>query len=178
MEFPPGCLNDHDRASQVDECAVVLRLSLPTNSETTEVVVPAIGAFNYPTSRLAAHAADQGRLAPTPDVWPHAALAGLILGVVVVVPFVQADMLGPSRPARPTDEDGIERGTDHPLVVNVGAGQRDGERNSAPIGQNMAFCAEFSAIGRIGASEVPPFGAFTEALSSDAHSRSRPHFSW
>ena len=118
------------------------------------------------------------RLAPAANVRLHTALACFLLAIVVVVALVQADVLGPPWPTRSVDECRIECGADHPLVVDVRAGQRDREGNPAPVGQNVALAAEFSAIGGIGTREVPPFGAFTEALSSDAHSRSRPHFSW
>jgi hypothetical protein len=57
--------------------------------------------------------------------------------------------------------DSVERGTGHPLVVNVGAGQLDADRHAASVGQDVAICAEFCTIGWIGARVVPPFGAFT-----------------
>jgi len=178
VEFSRSCLNDHDRTRQVDERAVMLCLPLPANSQAAEVVVPTVGALDHPTPRPAAHAADQGRFAPAANVRSHAALACLVLAILVVVALVEADVLWSTRSTRGADRNRIKRGAYHPLVVDVRAGQRDGEGDPAPVGQNVAFCAEFSAIGRIGAREVPPLGAFTEALSSDAHSKSRPHFSW
>ena len=86
--------------------------------------------------------------------------------------------MGQHRLEHSPDGNGIECGAHHPLVMDVGASQRDRDGNPAAVGQNMTFCAEFSTIGRTGARDVPPLGAFTEALSSDAHSRSSPTFSW
>ena len=71
----------------------------------------------------------------------------------------------------------VERFADHVHVVHVGAGQRDGKRDALPVGQDVPFGAEFCAIGRAGAREVPPFGAFTLALSIDAQSHSMPTLS-
>jgi len=178
VEFTCSCLNDHDRTRQVDERAVALSLPLPANSQAAEVVVPTVGALDHPTARFAAHAANERWFAPAANVRSHAALACLVLAILVVVALVEADVLWSARSTRGSDRDCIKRGAYHPLVVDVRAGQRDGEGDPAPVGQNVAFCAEFSAIGRIGARELPPFGAFTEALSSDAHSKSSPHFSW
>ena len=156
----------------------MLGFSLPSYSQAAKVVVPAVGTFDDPASRFATNATNKRRLAPAANVRLHTALTCLLLAIVVVVALVQADVLGTSWSARSVDRHRIECGAHHPLVVYVGTGQRDGEGNPAPVGQNMALGAEFSAISGIGTREVPPFGAFTEALSSDAHSRSRPHFSW
>jgi len=140
--------------------------------------VPTVGALDNPASWFSPNATHQRRLASAPNVRLHVTVAGLLLAVLVVVTLVQAKMLGQQRPAAVLKGDGVQRGTDHPFVVGVGAGQRDGQGNTVPVGQNMPFGAEFSAIGGIGARDVPPLGAFTEALSSDAHSRSSPTFSW
>ena len=125
-----------------------------------------------------ANAAKQRLLATASHVRSHTALACLGPAVVVVVALIQADVLRSPRTARSIDCNGVERGTHHPLVVDVRARQGHGEWDATPIRQNVAFCAEFSAIGWTRAREVPPLGAFTEALSSDAHSRSSPHLSW
>ena len=51
--------------------------------------------------------------------------------------------------------------------MDVGASDFCGQRNAPSVGQNVAFDATFRAVGRVGAREVPPFGAFTMALASD-----------
>jgi hypothetical protein len=140
--------------------------------------MPAIGTFDNPPSRLAANTTDQRRLTSATDVRFHSAFACLLLGIIVVVPFVEADVLGQYRPEHSPNRNRIKRGTYHPLVVDIGAGQGDCQWNPATVGQNVAFRAEFCTIGRIWPRDIPPFGAFTEALSSEAHSRSSPTFSW
>lgn len=94
--------------------------------------------------------------------------------VRVVKAFVEAEVRGATRSARRTKDYGIERRAGHPLVVDVRSGYLDGDRHAASVGQDVAFCAEFCPIGRIGARVVPPFGAFTLALSSEHHFRSTP----
>ncbi len=140
--------------------------------------MPAVGALDYPPPRFPTHAADKWRFAAPTNMWLHTARTRFLLGVIVVVALVQTKVFGQQRLEQSPDGNGIERGAHHPLVMDVGASQRDRDGDSATVGQNMAFGAEFSTIGRIGARDVPPLGAFTEALSSDAHSRSSPTFSW
>ena len=140
--------------------------------------MPAIGALDYPPPRFPTHAAYKRRFAAPTNVWLHTARKCLLLGIIVVVAFVQTEVFGQHRLEHSPDGNGSECGANHPLVVDVGARQRDREWDSATVGQNVAFCAEFSTIGRTGARDVPPLGAFTEALSSDAHAKSSPTFSW
>lgn len=178
MDFTADCLSDHECAGQVDKGAVAVGPFLPTNTKSAEIVVPAVGALDHPASGLAPHAANQRRLTPASDVRSHASLPRLVLGVGVVIAFVEAKIPGTTRTARASNRDRVERGADHPLVVDVRASQRDRDGNSASVGQNVAFCAEFSTIGRVRPGEIPPLGAFTEALSIEHHSRSSPTFSW
>ena len=176
--FPRHRLKRDNCTGEVNERAVVLCFSLGAYSDTAKVVVPAVGPLDHPTPGFAARAAHKARFASTTNVWPHATCTSLPFRVVVVVPVVETKVLWSPRPTRTVDENRVERGAHHPLVVDVGAGQCERDGDAVPIGQNIAFCAEFSAIGGIGTRDVPPFGAFTLALSSDAHSRSRPIFSW
>lgn len=107
----------------------MLGFSLPAYSQAAKVVVPAVGTFDDPASQFATNATNQLRLASAANVRLHTALTCLLLAIVVAL--VQADVLGPPWPERSVDECRIECGADHPLVVNVGAGQRDREGNPA-----------------------------------------------
>ena len=64
---------------------------------------------------------------------------------------------------------GVEGLGDEPLVMDVGAGDLGGQRDAAPVGQDVALDAAFRAVRGVGAGEVPPFGAFTMALSRGDH---------
>lgn len=158
----------------MNEREVVGSLALVTNEQTAEAVVPAVGSFDDPAARLSANAAHEWRFSPASNVRDHATIADLALGVRVVEALVEAEIRRATWPTWRAKHDGVERRPGHPLVVDVRGGDLDGDRDAAPVRQDVAFCAEFCAIGRIGARVVPPFGAFTLALSSEHHFRSTP----
>lgn len=156
------------------EREVIGTFALVPDDQASEQVVPAVGPFDHPAARLATDAADERLFASPPDVWDDAPIANLAFGVRVVEALVQAEVGRPTRPAGRAKHDGVERRAGHPLVVDVRSGDLDGDRDAVRVGQDVAFCAEFCAIGRIGARVVPPFGAFTLALSSEHHFKSTP----
>lgn len=163
-----------ERRSQVNEGAIVQGFAFPPDTQRAEVVVPAVRPLDDPATRPTADAADQRLLAAAANVGNDAACAGFVLRIGVVVPLVEAQVHGPARTSRRTDEDRIERGTHHPLVVHVRRRQSDCDRNTSAVGQNVALAAKFCAIGGIRAGELPPLGAFTVALSREAHAQSMP----
>lgn len=169
-----GGAKGDERRSQVNEGAVVQGFAFPSDAKRAEVVVPAVGSLDDPPARLSSHAPDEWLLASPSNVWDDASIADFAFGVGVVEAFVQAEVRGPTRPARCPKYDGVQRRAGHPLVVDIRCGDLDGDGNAASVGQDVAFGAEFCAIGRIGARVVPPFGAFTLALSSEHHFRSTP----
>jgi len=156
------------------EREVVGGFALVTDEQCPKAIVPAVGSLDDPAARLSTHAADERLLASPSDVRDDASITDLAFGVRVVEALVQAEVHRPTGPAWCAKHDGVERRAGHPLVVDVRSGDLDGDRDTAPVGQDMAFCAEFCAIGRIGARVVPPFGAFTLALSSEHHFKSTP----
>lgn len=167
-------LKGDEAAGEMNEREVVGSLPFVTNEQRAEAIVPAVGALDDPAARLASGATDQRRLAAPSYVRSHAAIPNLFLGVGVVVTLVEAQVLRHQRTSSPAEDDRVERRAGHPLVVDVGSGHLDGERDPARVGQDVAFCAKFCTIGRTGARVVPPFGAFTVALSSEHHVRSTP----
>jgi hypothetical protein len=46
-------------AGEVEEAKVVRATSFPTNEQTSELVVPGVGALHHPPAGLALHAAEQ-----------------------------------------------------------------------------------------------------------------------
>lgn len=173
-----GGLKANQRTSELNEGEVIVGGTLPPDPQRAKVVVPAVGSFDHPApGLLASNGAGEGGLSATPNVRPDAAIASLAFGLLVVVPLVQAEILRTPGPSRRTQRNRVERLADHVHVVDVRPRERHRQRDALAIGQDMAFCAQFCAIGRIGAREVPPFGALTLALSSDAQSHSRPTLS-
>ena len=171
-------LEANQGTGELNEGEMIFGGTLPPDPQRAKVVVPAVGSFDDPAPRLlASNGTGEGGLSPTPNVRPDATIARLAFGLLVVVPFVQAEVLWTSGPSRRTQRNRVERPADHMHVVDVGPGERHRQRDALAVGQDVAFCAEFCAIGRIGAREVPPFGALTLALSSDAQSHSMPTLS-
>ena len=118
----------------MDEGQVVARLPLVADEQAAVTIVPAVGALHDPSAWFAASAADQGLFTASTDVRRHVAIPDLLLGVGVVVPLVQAEVVRTTRASRASMNDSIERGTGHPLVVNVGGGHLDADRHAAAVG--------------------------------------------
>jgi hypothetical protein len=164
------CLSKGDEAAgEVQEAAVVRANPFPANQHTTEAVVPGVGALHHPAAGLALHAAEERLLAPAPDVGHDPASPDGRLGVLVVVPLLEAEVLRAARSARGAEDHCIERLPDEPLVVDVRAGDLGGQGHAAAVRQDVAFDAAFRPIRGVGAREAPPFGALAMALSSEDH---------
>ena len=148
--------------------------ALPSDEETSEAVVPGVGSLDDPASRLALHDPDERLLTASADVRTDAAQADRWSDVRVVVALVEAQMLGTTRSARAAERNRIEDQTDHGGVGHVRAADQCTDRHAAAVGENVAFYATFRAIGRVRSREVPPFGAFTEAESSELHFHTMP----
>ena len=103
---------------------------------------------------------------------PARADGGFDVGIVVTL--IEAHVLGAARSAWSSHGNRVQYFRCHPLVVNVGAGHARSKRYAAPVRQNVALGAAFRAIRRVRTRVGPPFGAFTEALSSDVHFQSMP----
>ena len=153
----------------MEEAEVVSANPFPAYEQTAEAVVPGVGAFHHPAAGLALDASQQGLLTPTPDMWRDSTNSNSRLSVLVVVSLVEAKVLGTARATRRAEDDRVERLADEPLVVDVGPGDLSSQRDPSAIGQDVPFDATFRTIRGVRAREVPPFGAFTMALSSEDH---------
>lgn len=78
-------------------------------------------------------------------------------------------MLGTPWTARTAQDNRIKRVSNEPLVVDVRARDLGRERHAPTIRKNVALDPSLGAIGRVRTGQVPPLGALTIALSSDAH---------
>jgi len=94
--------------------------------------------------------------------------------VGVVVALVEADVFRATRAARTADGDCVEDLADHRSVGHVGAGDERCDRDATAVGEDVALYAAFRPVRRVRTREVPPFGAFTEALSRELHFQSMP----
>lgn len=136
--------------------------------------MPRVRSLDDPASRLAADDANEGLLAASSDVRTDPPQPNGRSHVRVVVALVQAEVFRTPRPAGTANDDGIKDIADHRAVRHVGASDQGGEGNATTVGQNVAFDAAFRAVRWIWAREVPPFGAFTEALSRELHFQAMP----
>lgn len=150
----------------------------PADEQTAESVVPGVGALHDPAPRLTADLADKRRLASTPNVRSNSAEADRGSYVRVVVTFVEAQVLGAPRASRAAHDDGVEHLADHVRVRDVRAGDERGDWHAASVGQDVPFDAAFRTVRRVWTREVPPFGAFTEALSRELHFNAAPRRPW
>lgn len=137
--------------------------------------MPAVRTFDDPPARrLTDDRSSQWRFTSPADMGSDPSCPDLLLRVGVVVALIETQVFGTARAAWRAQRDRIEGRAGLPLVVYVGASDcyRDGDPRR--IGQDVAFCAKFCAIGRIWTCEVPPFGALTVALSIEHQLRSTP----
>lgn len=137
--------------------------------------MPAVRSLDDPAAWLLV--ADRPRerwLASPPDVAANAALPQIPFGLGVVVPLVEAQVLGSPRSSWRAKDDGVECLADHVQVGDVGGRQGGRQRNAAGVGQNVALGAELSTVTRTRARVLPPFGAFTMTLSREHQARSAP----
>lgn len=153
---------------------IVSSLALPADEEGAKSIVPGVCALDDPASGNTLHATKQGWLAPAADVWSNVALANIRLGVGVVVSLVEAEVLRAARSARTPNGDGVERGCHLPFIMDVRASDREPDRDPPSVSQNVPLAPHLRTVGWVGASEVPPFGAFTEALSREHQSHAIP----
>lgn len=148
--------------------------SFPANEQSPKTIVPGVGALNDPASRLPAHSTDEGLLAAPANVWANTAQANRGSHVWIVVTLVETEVFRSPRPTRATHDNGVEHFADYASVRNVCPCDDRCDGHAAPVGQNVPFNPAFCAVRRIWPREVPPFGAFTEALSNELHFSAAP----
>ena len=151
---------------------------LPSHEQAAKAVVPGVGALHDPATWLAAHFADEGRLAAASDMRSDPAQSKSGRDVRVVVALVEAQVLGSPRATWATHDDSVEHFADHAGIRHVRAGDERGEWHAATVGEDVPLYPAFRAVRRIWPREVPPFGAFTEALSNEVHFSAAPRRPW
>jgi len=153
-------------------------MNFVTNLQSAKQVVPAVGALDNPTPRL------ESRirltllffLAARFDVSDVSSTFGRPAQLRIVVAFVAAQMLARLFLGRRSrDGHGIQRRTEHFHVVPVGARECRGQWYPVGVGKVVPLGAQFTAIGGVFSSLVPPLtGAEIVAESSDWKLQSIP----
>ena len=146
--------------------------SLVSDDEASAAVEPGEGALDdpavsaQPVLALDPTSGDAGR-----DV--ARATGAAAAGEVARLIGVQFVGSAPRPTAAAADRrDGIQQCLEGHAVVDVGAGQDDGERNAAAVGDEVALCPGLAAIGRVRPGLKPPFLAGRLVLSSAARRQS------
>ena len=93
----PCLLKSDDAAGEAKKAMVVFSDALPAHEQSSEAVVPRVGAFDDPSPRFSADASEQRLLSATTDVRDDSSTAHRSLRIGVVVAFVQAQVHGPTR---------------------------------------------------------------------------------
>ncbi|GLW59637.1 hypothetical protein Kpho01_76470 [Kitasatospora phosalacinea] len=130
--------------------------SLVAGAETFELVQPGEGALDHP-----AHLAQPG---PMGDAAPgdqrlDAALpqqAAVLVEVVAPVCVQAPGLAAGASPQSPDRRDGVQQWQELGDVVPVAAGERDGERDSVPVDDQVVLGAGAGAVDGRGADVIPP----------------------
>lgn len=108
-------------------------MSFPANEEATKAVMPGVGPFHDPAPRLASDDSDERLLATSSNVRSDPAQTDRWTNVRVVIPLVEAKVLGTTRTTRAAYRNGVEHFADHGTVGHVRAGDERGEWHTATV---------------------------------------------
>ena len=137
--------------------------------------MPAVRPLNHPAVSFLPSLPWRGDHAAMGDVGYVTSPLCRESNVVKVIALIGTQVLLNCPWRRPGDDQRIQCRSKMDLVMDVGSRERYSQRNSLPIDDEVAFCAELTTIGRVFARFIPPFtGADTVTLSSDCHSQSMP----
>ena len=146
--------------------------SLVADAEPLELVQPGEGALDDPTHLAQsgtvgdAASGDQRLDAPLPQ--QAAVLVEVVAPIRIQTPWLAAR----ASPSSPNRRDCVEQGQELGDVVPVAAGERDGERGSMPVDDQVALGAGAGAVDGRGADVIPPLRARTCEPSTEQSSRS------
>jgi len=146
--------------------------ALVADGEPAEAAHPGEGALDdpaVPAEPLAALDAAPGdaRLDPAAVTsTAAAAVVGGLIGVQLVRPLPGSAGLAAD------GRDGVEQFLEGHAVVDVGPGQQEGERDAAPVGDEVSLRARPAPVRRVRAGGPTPLLAGTAALSSEARLQS------
>jgi hypothetical protein len=141
----PGARDMHQRK-------IVLHLLLPADEQPPKAVHPGVRTLDYPAARPVAWDVALGLhfFAAASNVSGVAPRVEGVAHVVVVVPFVQAQVLRPrDRRFGALDHHGCQGGVDQFHIMAIGAVHGDCEWNTMAIGQHAPFGPKLPAIGRV-----------------------------
>lgn len=146
--------------------------SLVADAEPLELVQPGEGALDHP-----AHLAQSGTVgdAASGDQRLDTALpqqAAVLVEVVASVGIQTPGLATRASPLAADRRDGVEQGQELGDVVPVAASQRDSERGSVTVDDQVMLRARTATVDRRGTDMIPPLRARTCDPSTEQSSRS------
>jgi hypothetical protein len=95
---------------------------------------------------------------PRRRMWgPDSTCSHLTVDIVEVVALVEAQIRRPTRTARCSHDDRIDRRNGCALVVDVRRGDLGRERHTSAIGEDVTLDARLASVGRVGTCRVAAF---------------------
>src|SRR3990172_11249292 len=133
----------------MNESKIVSGFLFPTDQEPAGSVGPRMRCFHNPASSFLSGAASTLLLATAADMRniPESFRCGRRRSAKV--PFVETQMLLRAPAAGASNGYRSKRVSQKSLVVRVGAGNRDTQRNATGVGQHRSFDPELTAVGGI-----------------------------
>src|SRR5262245_59589812 len=147
------CAPHDDGRGEVNEGEVVLRLLLPPDEQLATAVEPRGRPFDHPATRSGPVPARAALLAATANMWDVAATPDSALGVRIVIPLVETEMLLDPRGC--AYDASIEQRADGLLVRPVRRSEGNGDGHPGTVGEMMALDAGLRAIGGVRAGFFP-----------------------
>lgn len=146
--------------------------ALVADGETAEFVEPGKAALDDPTGAAELFGAFD---AVSGDPWHDVSAPTSVATAAVIVGFVGVQLVGPLPRASAFAADRrncIDQGFERHAVVDVGAGQQNGQRDALPIRREMAFRAGPPAVRGVRPRGVAPFFAAMDDPSTQARLQS------
>ena len=149
-----------------------IRPLLIAHTQSPELVEPSKGSFHHPAPSAQSTAMFSISLGePRHDVTGTQTLADC-LGVITPVAYHAFRTTARTASLSLQGWDGIHQYECSLRIISIRPGELDGQRNSAPVADQVALAARFGPVSGIGTGLKPPKTARTEQLSKTARDQS------
>ena len=149
-----------------------IRPLLIAHTQSAELVEPSKGSFDDPAPSAQSTAMLGISLGePRHDVTGTQTLADC-LGVITPVAYHAIGTMARTASLSLQEWDGINQCECSLRIITICPGELNGQRNSAPVADQVALAAEFGPVGGIGTGLKPPKTARIEQLSRAARDQS------
>ena len=175
-------------ACQLEQAQIVRWLLVVAHQYCPALGQPGQGAFHHPTPGPASFLARlvQLLLSNAADMGTVSECGNGTVACGIVIPFVQAQVLGCFLSKRRTFRRGFGAGHDYTLqsplqqlrVVDVGSGHHHAQGSAFRVDQHALLAPRFTPVRGVGSNGAPPKRALPMEQSADCHSQFTPPNSW